>query len=146
MPTFGLLPSDVVANSRGDVLGGVTLSLYATQADALASTGLLTAVTSDLLGRWSYTHATLGVAWVRTPPSMDFPAGVVYPVIAPEVLTGAIVTGPTGPPGATGPPGPMGGTVSGLWADTDGVPYFDMTGSGTAYTLAPDTDGAPFFA
>jgi len=135
MPTFGLLPSDVVANSRGDVEGGVTLSLYATQADAIASTGLLAAVTSDLLGRWVYTHATLGVVWVRTPPSAGSPSGDVYATISPDLATGP-----------AGPPGPVGGTISGLWADTDGVPYFDITGSGSAYILNPDTDGVPFFA
>jgi len=114
MPTFGLLPSDVVANSRGDVEGGVTLSLYATQADADASTGLLAAVTSDLLGRWTYTHATLGVVWVRTPPGVDLPFGAVYAVTSPEGLTGA--TGPTGsigpigPTGSIGPIGPTGAT------------------------------------
>ena len=132
MPTFGLLPSDVVANSRGDVLHGVTLSLHATYADALASTGLLASVTSDSSGRWTYVHATLGVVWVRTP------SGATYATIAPELGTG--------PPGPPGPPGVMGGTMSGLWADTDGVPYFDSAGSGTAYTLSLDTDGVLYFA
>ena len=106
MPTFGLLPSDVVANSRGDVEGGVTLSLYATQADALASTGLLASVTSDLLGRWTYTHATLGVVWVRTPAGIGSPSGDVYAAISPEGFIGA--TGPTGATGATGSTGPTG--------------------------------------
>jgi Glycosyl hydrolases family 18 len=86
MPTFGLLPSDVVANSRGDVEGGVTLALYATKANADASTGQLASVTSDLTGRWTYTHATLGVIWVRTPPGLISATGTVYATIAPEVI------------------------------------------------------------
>ena len=90
MPTFGLLPSDVIADSQGNVEQGVTLSLYATRANALAATSLLAAVTSDAWGRWSYTHTTFGVIWVRTPPGVGSPSGNVYATLAPDALTGAI--------------------------------------------------------
>ena len=66
MPTFGDQPGDVVTSSRGDVLNGVSLSLYPTKDDATAGTNLLATVVTNLLGRWSYTHATLTVVWVRT--------------------------------------------------------------------------------
>ena len=65
--TFGDQPGDVVTSSRGDVLEGVSLSLYPTKGDAVAGTNLLTTVVTDVLGRWSYTHATLMVVWARPP-------------------------------------------------------------------------------
>jgi len=77
--TFGDQPGDVVTSSRGDVLNGVSLSLYPTRVDAVAGTGLLATVSTNLLGRWSYTHATLTVVWVRT---LD---GQVYAVEDPTV-------------------------------------------------------------
>ena len=82
MTTFGTLPGDVVTNSRGDVQAGVTLSLYATAADAAVPTGLLATVTTDAEGRWSYTDAARGVVWVRTP------VGRVYSTVAPDALPG----------------------------------------------------------
>lgn len=82
MTTFGTLPGDVVTNSRGDVQAGVALSLYATQADATAPTGLLATVTTDAEGRWSYTDAGRGVVWVRTS------VGRVYATVAPDALPG----------------------------------------------------------
>jgi len=66
LTTFGTLPGDVLTNSRGDVQAGVALGLYATAADATASTGLLATVTTDAEGRWAYTDATRGIVWVRT--------------------------------------------------------------------------------
>jgi len=78
--TFGDQPGDVVTSSRGDVLEGVSLSLYPTRVDAVAQTNLLGAVVTDLLGRWSYTHATLMVVWVRT---LD---GQVYAVEDPTAV------------------------------------------------------------
>ena len=79
--TFGDEPSDVVANSRGDVLAGVVLGLYPSKVDALASTNVLTSVTSDSSGRWTYTHATLCPVWVRTP------SGSVYVANDPTAIS-----------------------------------------------------------
>jgi hypothetical protein len=81
--TFGDQPGDVVTSSRGDVLNGVSLSLYPSSADATAGTNLLTSVTTNLLGRWSYTHATLAVVWART---LD---GQVYAVEDPTAPSAA---------------------------------------------------------
>ena len=79
--TFGDEPSDVVTNSRGDVLEGVVLGLYPSKVDALASTNVLTSVTSDSSGRWTYTHATLCPVWVRTP------SGSVYVANDPTAIS-----------------------------------------------------------
>jgi len=81
--TFGDQPGDVVTSSRGDVLNGVSLSLYPTRADAVAQTNVLGTVVTNLLGRWSYTDASLTVVWVRT---LD---GQVYSVEDPTVLDAA---------------------------------------------------------
>jgi len=83
--TFGDQPGEVVTSSRGDVLEGVSLSLYPTSDDAVAGTNLLTTVVTNVLGRWSYTHATLIVVWVRTPD------GQVYSV-EDQTATAAAVT------------------------------------------------------
>jgi len=84
--TFGDQPGDVVTSSRGDVLNGVSLSLYSTSADAAAGTNLLTSVMTNLLGRWSYTHATLAVVWVRDP------SGQVWSVEDPTATAASAVT------------------------------------------------------
>jgi hypothetical protein len=84
--TFGDQPGDVVTSSRGDVLEGVSLSLYPTSADAVAGTNVLATVTTNTLGRWSYTHATLAVVWVRTAD------GQVYSVEDPTANAASAVT------------------------------------------------------
>jgi hypothetical protein len=62
------------------------LSLYPSKADAIAGTNLLTTVTTNTLGRWSYTHATLTIVWVRT---LD---GQVYAVEDPSAAAAADAT------------------------------------------------------
>jgi len=81
---FGLDPADVVTDSSGNVISNVTLGLYPTQADALATTNGLASVTTNTHGRWSYTHATLNTVWVRTP------AGDVYATSDPSALAGKL--------------------------------------------------------
>ena len=85
MPTFGDQPGDVVTNSQGDVLSGVSLSLYPTKADAVAGTNLLATVVTNVLGRWSYTDPSLTVVWVRDP------GGQVWAVEDPASLSSTYV-------------------------------------------------------
>ena len=87
MPTFGSQPSDVVASSRGDVLQGVVLSIYGSNADATAGTNLLTTVTTNALGRWSYVSALFTV-WAKTA------AGDIYAVDDPTSLDATALVGP----------------------------------------------------
>ena len=89
--TFGDQPGDVVTSSRGDVLEGVSLSLYPSKADAVAGTNLLTSVTTNLLGRWSYTHATLTVVWARTLDGQVY--GVEDPTTVPIMDAANVTTG-----------------------------------------------------
>lgn len=79
--TFGNRPEDTVADSRGNVLSGVVLQLYPTEADATARTALIASVTSNATGLWPYTD-TVGrsLLWVRDP------SGAVWPIGSEEAL------------------------------------------------------------
>jgi lysophospholipase L1-like esterase len=74
VPTFGNRPEDVLQDSRGNVLSGVALKIYASESDANAQTALLASVVSNSGGSWPVEIADLEEAWVRTP------SGTVYPV------------------------------------------------------------------
>ena len=66
--TFGTRPEDTVADSRGNVLSGVALTLYATKADATAQTAAVSTVTTNSRGLWSYSDASSRSGlWVRDP-------------------------------------------------------------------------------
>lgn len=84
MSDFGQRPEDVVTDTRGNVQPGITLTFYATEADAAAQTSQLGSATTDADGRWTFTNAAT-LIYVRTP------AGDIYPCAA-EV--GASTTAP----------------------------------------------------
>lgn len=108
MADFGSRPEDVVTDTRGNVQPDVTLTFYATEADALAETGSLGSATTDASGRWTFTD-TSAVIYVRTP------AGDVYPCAA---ETGSGVSDATASTkGAVRLTGDLGGT-----ADSPTVP------------------------
>lgn len=71
--TFGNRPEDVITDSRGNTLSGVTITLYASEADASAQTSPV-GTASSVDGVWSFESDTLALVWARTP------AGRVYPV------------------------------------------------------------------
>src|SRR5690348_5768407 len=77
---FGLSPSDVVQDARGNVLN-TTLTLYVLEADADARTNALTSVPVSS-GNWTYTHATYKSLWARTATSDKFPVVSVDAQIA----------------------------------------------------------------
>lgn len=72
--TFGNRPEDVITDSRGNTLSGVTITLYASEADASAQLEPLGSATATD-GVWSFT-ADETVVWARTP------GGTVYPIEA----------------------------------------------------------------
>jgi glycerophosphoryl diester phosphodiesterase len=77
--TFGTRPEDTVADSRGNVLSGVALTLYATKSDATAQTSVIATVTTNSRGLWSYTDASARSGlWARDP------GGNVWAVAAEE--------------------------------------------------------------
>lgn len=67
---FGLSPSDVVTDSRGNVLN-TTLTLYVLEADAVARTNALASVQVSS-GDWTYTSSTYKFLWARTATSDPF--------------------------------------------------------------------------
>jgi hypothetical protein len=74
--TFGARPEDTVADSRGNVLSGVVLSLYPTQADATAQTSLITTVSTNSKGLWPYSDSSSrSLLWVRDPNGNVWPTG-----------------------------------------------------------------------
>ncbi|HET8765828.1 MAG TPA: glycosyl hydrolase family 28-related protein [Pedococcus sp.] len=74
--TFGARPEDTVADSRGNVLSGVVLSLYPTQADATAQTSLIATVSTNSKGLWPYSDtASRSLLWVRDPNGAVWPTG-----------------------------------------------------------------------
>jgi hypothetical protein len=77
--TFGTRPEDTVADSRGNVLSGVVLTLYATKADALAQTSPVTTVTTNSHGLWSYSDSS-----ARSGLFVRDPAGNVWAVDSEE--------------------------------------------------------------
>jgi len=80
VPTYGQRPDDVVQDSRGNTLTGVTIALYATEGGATAGgTPLGTAVT-DKRGRWGYAAGD-GEVWARLPD------GTVWQVAPPRGAT-----------------------------------------------------------
>ena len=66
MPTYGQRPDDVVQDSRGNALSGVTISLYSTESDALAGGAPLGTAVTDHRGRWQYAAGD-GELWARVP-------------------------------------------------------------------------------
>lgn len=68
---FGLSPSDIVLDARGNVLN-TTLTLYVLEADAAARTNPLASVPVSS-GNWSYTSGTYKSLWARTATSDKFP-------------------------------------------------------------------------
>lgn len=74
--TFGARPEDTVADSRGNVLSGVVLSLYPTQADATNQTSLIATVSTNSKGLWPYSDtASRSLLWVRDPNGAVWPTG-----------------------------------------------------------------------
>jgi hypothetical protein len=74
--TFGARPEDTVADSRGNVLSGVVLSLYPTQTDAAAQTSLIATVSTNAKGLWPYSDtASRSLLWVRDPNGAVWPTG-----------------------------------------------------------------------
>lgn len=70
MPTYGSRPEDVVQDSRGNALKGLTVRLYANEGDALASRNSVGSSLTDASGRWSFEYAG-GELWAKagsTPP------------------------------------------------------------------------------
>ena len=65
MPVYGQRPDDVVTDTAGNVQSGVTLTLHATEADAIAGTNVLASPTVTA-GRWTANVAQAPV-WVRAP-------------------------------------------------------------------------------
>jgi len=65
MPVYGQRPDDVVTDAAGNVQSGVTLTLHATEADAIAGTNVLASPTVTA-GRWTANVAQAPV-WVRAP-------------------------------------------------------------------------------
>lgn len=63
MPTYGQRPGDVVTDSFGNALSGVTLTFYLTQADANASENAVGQVETDTSGRWRFDW-TDGELWI----------------------------------------------------------------------------------
>ena len=81
MTTYGQSPQDVVTDSRGNVLRGVALKIYTTQAAASAGGTPLATVTTDVRGRWSYSSDEPNL-WARLPDGTTWqvandPAGLV---------------------------------------------------------------------
>lgn len=72
MTTFGNRPEDVVTDAHGNVLTGIVLTYFASEANAQANTSPLGTVTTAA-GRWSVSYGAR-VIWIRTPD------GQVYPV------------------------------------------------------------------
>lgn len=72
--TFGNRPEDVVTDSRGNTLSGVTLTFYASKADASEQINPLGSATS-VEGVWAFESATLALVWARTPSGMVYPVG-----------------------------------------------------------------------
>jgi hypothetical protein len=66
--TFGTRPEDTVADSRGNVLSGVVLTLYPSKADAQARTSPVTTVSTNGSGLFPYDDPTGRVVlWARDP-------------------------------------------------------------------------------
>jgi len=64
MPVYGQRPDDVVTDTAGNVQSGVTLTLHATEADAIAGTNVLASPTVTA-GRWT-ANVTAAPVWVRS--------------------------------------------------------------------------------
>jgi hypothetical protein len=73
VPTFGNRPDDVLADSQGNVQRGVTLMLYASEADALLGTSQIMTVVTNAQGKWPVTVASYDLLWVRTPDGQVWP-------------------------------------------------------------------------
>ncbi len=69
---FGLTGADVVVDLFGNVQT-TTATLHATEADATGNANVIATVTITA-GRWTYTHATLTLVWLRL---LD---GTVWPI------------------------------------------------------------------
>lgn len=65
MTTFGLRPDDVVTDTKGNVLDGAAVKLYATQDDASNQINLLGTAYTDPKGRWTFS-TDLALVWART--------------------------------------------------------------------------------
>src|SRR6266704_2218481 len=74
--TFGARPEDTVADSRGNVLSGVAIQIYATKSDATAKTSIVASVNTNVYGLWPYTDASSrSLLWVRDPNGNVWPVG-----------------------------------------------------------------------
>lgn len=88
MLTYGQRPDDVVTDSRGNSLPGVTIRFYETEADALGDSSRVGEATTDSGGRWSF-DTELTELWGRM---ADGSAWRLTWSSAPPGLTGTGVT------------------------------------------------------
>ena len=82
MPSYGQRPDDVVQDTKGNALQGVTISFYDSESAAEAGGASLGTATTDNRGRWRYTTGD-GELWARLPD------GTVWQVTGPRLGTKA---------------------------------------------------------